>query len=554
MTQETTLDILKTGVSVFLTGAPGAGKTYVLNQYIAFLKACGISHTVTASTGIAATHIGGVTIHSWSGIGIKKTLTDYDIEAIEAKQYLYKRLTKTQVIIIDEISMLHKTQLDMLDRLLQTVRRDARPFGGVQMVFCGDFFQLPPIITQRELSVDDFVFSAAAWKSLDPLVCYLETQFRQGEGDLTSILESIRSGEIDEGIYTLLQDRFSHTHEGLYTRLYTHAVDVDSENIKELLTIDAEEKKYTMTSFGKESLVESLKKSCLAPEILSLKIGARVMFVKNAQDGAYMNGTLGEVVGYSPDGYPRVELLSGGHVVAYPTDWSIEEEGKIKATITQVPLRLAWAITIHKSQGMSLDKAQIDLSKAFTYGQGYVALSRLRSLEGLALSGFSQTALVVHPEVLIYDKTLKELSSLATQAFTSFKEEEKEIRQRNFVTRTGGVWKDVSDIDTASRYGTQVSTYEETKRLLETLDSFEEIALARGLTLSTILKHCEMLKEEGTLPDLTRFHLVDTDRLEIILQTFRDLKTDKLTPVLQYLQKADFDATYDELRLSRLFL
>lgn len=554
MTQETTLDILKTGASVFLTGAPGAGKTYVLNQYIAFLKACGIVHTVTASTGIAATHIGGVTIHSWSGIGIKKTLTDYDVEAIEAKQYLYKRLTKTQVIIIDEISMLHKTQLDMLDRLLQTVRRDERPFGGVQMVFCGDFFQLPPITTARDVTADDFVFSASSWKTLDPLVCYLETQFRQGEGDLVSILESIRSGEIDEGMYTLLQDRFAHTHEGIYTRLYTHAVDVDTENIKELEKIQSEEKKYTMTSFGKESLVESLKKSCLAPVELALKIGARVMFVKNAQDGSYMNGTLGEVVGYSTDGFPRVELLSGGFVVAYPTDWTIEEDGKVKATITQVPLRLAWAITIHKSQGMSLDKAQIDLSKAFTYGQGYVALSRLRSLEGLALSGFSHTALVVHPHVLQYDKTLKELSSLATQAFTSFKKEEKEIRQKNFVARAGGVWKEGQEIDAHASLGTHLSTYEETKQLLETADSFEEIASLRGVTLSTILKHCEMLKEAGTLPDLTRFHLVDTDRLEIILQTFRDLKTDKLTPVLQYLQKADFDTTYDELRLARLFL
>jgi hypothetical protein len=560
MTQETALGILKTGASVFLTGSAGTGKTYVINQYVDFLRATSVPYAVTASTGIAATHIGGMTIHSWSGLGIKQTLSPYDIDAIESKQYLHKRLTKTQVLIIDEVSMLHGSQLDMLDELLRSIRKNDAPFGGMQVVLCGDFFQLPPVVKNREVEQSDFVFTSQAWRALDPVVCYMTDQYRQNEGDLLSILDAVRGGDIDDGVYTLLESRKDIVHELPFTRLYTHTQDVDEENNRELEKLETREETYTMTSHGKDALVLSLIKNCLAPEKLCLRIGARVMFVKNDPEHAYMNGTLGEVIDFTMDKSPIVLLENNKQIIVLPVDWSIEEDGRVRASINQLPLRLAWAITIHKSQGMNLDRAEIDLSKAFTYGQGYVALSRLRSLDGLALSGFSHKALLVHPHVREFDNTLKELSALAEQAFSAFSKDDQEIRQKNFVTRVGGMWpKDnvfISSPKVSKKKdkNTSRSTYEETKILLDEVATLQELADKREVSLGTILKHLEVLKLQEELPTLDHLNLITADRLEIILGIFKELKTDKLTPVLEYLQSADFDTTYDEIRVARLFL
>lgn len=560
MTQETALGILKTGASVFLTGSAGTGKTYVINQYVDFLRATSVPYAVTASTGIAATHIGGMTIHSWSGLGIKQTLSPYDIDAIESKQYLHKRLTKTQVLIIDEVSMLHGSQLDMLDELLRSIRKNDAPFGGMQVVLCGDFFQLPPVVKNREVEQSDFVFTSQAWRALDPVVCYMTDQYRQNEGDLLSILDAVRGGDIDDSVYTLLESRKDIVHELPFTRLYTHTQDVDEENNRELEKLETREETYTMTSHGKDALVLSLIKNCLAPEKLCLRIGARVMFVKNDPEHAYMNGTLGEVIDFTMDKSPIVLLENNKQIIVLPVDWSIEEDGRVRASINQLPLRLAWAITIHKSQGMNLDRAEIDLSKAFTYGQGYVALSRLRSLDGLALSGFSHKALLVHPHVREFDNTLKELSALAEQAFSAFSKDDQEIRQKNFVTRVGGMWpKDnvfISSPKVSKKKdkNTSRSTYEETKILLDEVATLQELADKREVSLGTILKHLEVLKLQEELPTLDHLNLITADRLEIILGIFKELKTDKLTPVLEYLQSADFDTTYDEIRVARLFL
>ncbi len=560
MTQEIALGILKTGASVFLTGSAGTGKTYVINQYVDFLRATSVPYAVTASTGIAATHIGGMTIHSWSGLGIKQTLTPYDIDVIESKQYLHKRLTTTQVLIIDEVSMLHGTQLDMLDELLRSIRKNDNPFGGVQVILCGDFFQLPPVVKNREVDESDFVFTSQAWKALDPVICYLADQYRQNEGNLLSILEAVRAGDIDEGVYTLLESRKDIVHELPFTRLYTHTQDVDEENKRELEKLETREEVYTMTSHGKDALVLSLIKNCLAPEKLVLRIGARVMFVKNDLEHGYMNGTLGEVIDFTMDKTPIVLLENKKQITVSPVDWSIEEDGRVRASINQLPLRLAWAITIHKSQGMNLDRAEIDLSKAFTFGQGYVALSRLRSLDGLSLSGFSQKALLVHPHVREYDNRLKELSDLAEQAFSILTEKDHEIRQKNFITRVGGMWpKDgvfISrpKVSKKKDKNTSRSTYEETKLLLSEVATLEELAEKREVSLGTVLKHLEVLKLGDDLPSLDHLNLITPDRLEIILGIFKELKTDKLTPVLEYLQSADFDTTYDEIRIARLFL
>jgi ATP-dependent exoDNAse (exonuclease V) alpha subunit len=218
----------------------------------------------------------------------------------------------------------------------------------------------------------------------------------------------VRDGLIDEGVYEQLKTRFNGeiNEEGIATKLYTHNRDVDAENMKELEKLAGDLYSYPMSSRGGDNLAATLKKGCLAPETLHLKEGARVMFVKNHFDGGYANGTLG-VVEECSDFEIKVKTLAGKIIEVVPASWSIEENGKVKAEITQYPLRLAWAITVHKSQGMSLDAAEVDLSQSFEKGMGYVALSRVRTLAGLSLKGLNDTALKVHPEVLEYDRQFR---------------------------------------------------------------------------------------------------------------------------------------------------
>ncbi len=410
LTQDKALKLLKKEHNVFLTGAAGSGKTYVLNQYIQYLKDKNVGVGITASTGIAATHLSGMTIHSWCGIGIKDFLTDSDIDNITDKSYLKSRFAKTRVLIIDEISMLHAHRLDMIDQVCRAFKKNDRPFGGMQVVMCGDFFQLPPVSSNNESS--DFAYKSDVWNNMDLHICYLEEQHRQLDNSFLRVLSDIRRDRVDEDTVNYLQERHNKEVKGKIkpTRLYTHNIDVDAINEMELAKIDGEVHSFKMINKGNKDLVEFLHKSCLAPEELNLKKGAIVMFVKNNYDKGYVNGTLGKIIDFEDTGNPIVEALDGREIIASPTSWAIEEESLIKAEICQIPLRLAWAITIHKSQGMSLDAAEIDLSKSFVPGMGYVALSRVRTLSGMKLVGLNDMALRVNPEVLGMDRLFQDRS------------------------------------------------------------------------------------------------------------------------------------------------
>ncbi len=410
MTQQQALYILNSGQNVYLTGAAGSGKTYVLNQFIADLRKRRVSVGVTASTGIAATHLGGITIHSWAGIGIARDATDEQVSYIVQKRHVAKRLAGTNVLVIDEISMLDADRLSLVDRVAKAARKNSQPFGGLQVVLCGDFFQLPPI--QREGDAPTlFAYRSPVWQELNPTVCYLTEQYRQGNDTLAEILNAIRAGELPHHLQQHLHERRqTNLVSQNTTRLYCHNVDVDSENARELARLQGDEKPFYMASSGVPVVLASLKNGCLAPEILTLKKGAAVMFVKNNFDKGFVNGTLGTVEDFDEEGYPLVRGLHGRTFSASPETWKIEEHGKTVASIMQVPLRLAWAITIHKSQGMTLDEAEINLADAFERGMGYVALSRVKSLAGMRLLGFNAMALRVHEDVLEFDKTLRQLS------------------------------------------------------------------------------------------------------------------------------------------------
>jgi ATP-dependent DNA helicase PIF1 len=404
MDQELALEILLNGESALLTGPAGSGKTYVLSQFIKHAKRQGKHVSVTATTGLAATHLSGSTIHSWSGIGIHDKLPKYFYKDMPKGRA--DTIKKTDVLIIDEISMLHDYRLDMVDQICRSVRETDAPFGGLQVILCGDFFQLPPINRENDQE-SGFVVNSQVWSDLDPVVCYLSEQHRQDDDKFLDILTALRQADLRrKHVEALLCRQFAEVGEA--TELHTTNVDVDVINTQKLTELAGEEHLYYMTHTGKDNYVESLSRSCLANPELVLKKGALVMCIKNSPDKKFVNGSLGIITGFEKGSdYPIVELKNGRVITILPETWELRDGDKKRASLTQLPLRLAWAITVHKSQGMTLDAARIDLRRAFVEGMGYVALSRVRSLSTLSLHGINRMALQISPAALEIDKTLR---------------------------------------------------------------------------------------------------------------------------------------------------
>jgi len=556
MTQAQALDVLKTGGNVFLTGEPGAGKTYVINEYIAWLEACGLTVAVTASTGIAATHIGGMTLHSWSGIGARDTLDRHALEQIVTKEKIVKRVKKTNVLVIDEISMLDGKLVDMLHVILRTIRQSTEAFGGIQIVFVGDFFQLPPVTRNGDMM--RYAFESRAWQEARPLICYLTEQHRQEDEMLLGLLSSIRKNEVEDEHFTLLSEQTDIGFEQVEpTKLYTHNADVDAVNTAKLKELGGQVRRFSMSGKGNKYTQESLTKSCLSPAVLELCLDAMVMCTKNNFEAGYVNGTLGRVVDFAViEGCPIIETLDGKRITMEPTNWSVAEDNKLIGEITQVPLRLAWAITVHKSQGMSLDAAEIDLSRAFVFGQGYVALSRVRTLTGLKVLGMSPTALRVDPKVVEVDARFHSESEQAEDTFNNMTAEEIVTMHQMFVKAGGGAYMAQVDqaVVAAGPKLRQESTYEATKKLLVDGHSVAQIAKARDMIESTIWAHLEKLQTDAELTEMmlaaSKQEFTEWATAYEALQTAMDeVGTEKLKPIYEATGEA-YD--YTLIRLARL--
>ncbi len=547
MTQKTALNILKLGHTTFLTGQAGSGKSYVLREYVDYLKKHGVKYAVTASTGIASTHIGGSTIHSWSGIGIKDKLTKFDLDVLEEKQNLYKRWTETQVLIIDEVSMLHANFLDMLNSVAKHIRRDARPFGGIQLIFSGDFFQLPPVVrTENHIpGAKVYAFLSNAWIEAKPVICYLTEQHRQDDDQLLSLLKAIRGGEIEEGHYDTLREASEKKPKKSTLKLYTHNENVDKINEKFFDELDGDEYYFEMVTKGKKHLVDSLKSNCLAPESLRLKIGAKVMCIKNAQDKSYVNGSLGIVSAIADDGFPVVSLNNGRKITVRGDSWKIEEDGKVKAEISQLPLRYAWAITVHKSQGMTLDEAEMDLSRTFVRGQGYVALSRLTTLDGLYLAGFNNEALMVSEEVREADELFHKKSSQASDALKKYTKEELEGMHNKRLMEVGGSIEEIDEISEEVKTLSHIVT----KEMLDKGMTLEEIATFRDIGVDTLIAHIEKLVDSGESVMFDKI-LPKKALLQKISKAFDELDTTKLTPIFDELGGK---VSYNDIKLVRAY-
>lgn len=556
MQQEKALALLKSGKNVFLTGSAGTGKTYVLNQYISYLKERKVPVAITASTGIAATHMNGMTIHSWAGFGIKDRLSRASLVTMRAKKYLKKHLEESMILIIDEISMLHKKQLDMVDQVLCFFKEDDRAFGGIQVILCGDFFQLPPIGRYDEKSKDKFSFMSKAWLDANLQVCYLTEQYRQeGDNVLNVILNEIRAAEISHRSVELLKKAEENllNQAEVPTKLFTHNADVDQLNIVELEKLSGRSKKFKASTKGNQKLIETLKKSVLAQEHLELKEEAKVMFVRNNPEQGYVNGTLGKVVDFDEEGYPIVKTIHGKKITVKQETWGIHDDfGKVLASLDQIPLRLAWAITVHKCQGMTLDAAMIDLSKTFEHGQGYVALSRLKNIENLQLSGFNEMALRVDGLAHKADIRFQELSNIVDSEndFNTL-----EVEAMAFMKECGGL-TNPEEIKKQSKKikekkGKKKSTYLVTLDYLRQKMPLEKIAEERGLSTGTIAGHLIRLRTDHPNEDLN-FYRPDEKLIEKVAQAANKQKEGP--PSQKYIFEAlNRKVSYEDIKLALAF-
>lgn len=395
--------------SVFFTGSAGTGKSLLLKHIIRALPAS--STFVTGTTALAGCLLGGTTIHSYAGVGKGDGTVESMIRSASRGESA-SRWRQTKVLIIDELSMMDGLFFDKLEEISRTIRRSNEPFGGIQLVLSGDYYQLPPV--SRNPRERKFCFESKCWSSCVNACIELNTVFRQSDNYFIDVLGQIRLGTVSaKSIKSLLGDCFRplEVEEGILpTQLFTHRADVDSLNQKELDSLHGPLKIYKSHDQGDLSVLEA---SCPAPKLLKLKVGAQVMLTRNlSSTKRLVNGSRGVVTKISPSGLPCVRFASqmpGEEPIAIERDrWTVSIGGRLVAQRSQFPLALAWGITVHKSQGMSLDKLEVSLEKAFEAGMAYVALSRARSMDGLYIKGeISSQALRADPKVSQFYSSMK---------------------------------------------------------------------------------------------------------------------------------------------------
>ena len=411
------------GDSVLLTGPAGTGKTYVIKKfYYKYKDEKKIG--LTSMTGTSAVVLGGRTVHSFLGIGLGTGSAENLYKRLMQGSAFIKNVWKNlEVLIIDEVSMLNPELFDKLEYVARRIRRNDKPFGGIQLILSGDFCQLP-CITKNEDNV--FCFEAETWSNCIKYTFILEDIVRQSEVELQKCLNEARFGKLSSESLELLKNREDATLEQeskgiIPTRLYAVNKAVDLINQREFEKIPGEliyEYEMTVEGIDDEDDKEKYIKSCIAPRLLQLCIGAQVMLLKNLGVSVGLcNGSRGRVIGFTEEGEPKVVFCNGMEVVVSEDVWEYDLDTRIKKKqagnkegenkedkvfVKQIPLKLAYAISIHKSQGMTLDCVEVDLKDVFTCGQAYTALSRVKTLDGLRIKNFDVNYIQVHPKVVSF--------------------------------------------------------------------------------------------------------------------------------------------------------
>ncbi|NXC40810.1 PIF1 helicase, partial [Penelope pileata] len=405
--QEAVLGAVRSGKSIFFTGCAGTGKSFLLKKIVGSLPPN--STYATASTGVAACHIGGTTLHAFAGIGSGKAPLEQCIQLAE-RPGVRQHWLACQHLIIDEISMVDGKFFDKLEAVARAVRKRDEPFGGIQLIICGDFLQLPPVCKANEETT--FCFQAKSWRKCIHVNMELTEVRRQTDKTFISLLSAVRLGRCTEEVISLLMQTAANRSERdgiLATRLCTHKDDVELTNERRLRQLSGE--LHTFEALDSDPmLVKLIDAQCPVGSRVELKVGAQVMLAKNLDvSQGLVNGARGVIVGFETEqkGLPKVKFLCGVTQVIKMERWVFKGPSGVHLSRQQLPLKLAWAISIHKSQGMSLDSVEISLSRVFENGQAYVALSRARSLAGLRVLDFDPRVVRADPSVLQFYRQLK---------------------------------------------------------------------------------------------------------------------------------------------------
>lgn len=397
--QQKAVDAVESGENVCITGPAGTGKSFLL-EYLKRRSKYGLD--VAATTGIAALNVGGTTIHAWAGLGLGDQTADEILQNLESRVRVKRRIREAELLAIDEISMASADLLELLDEVMRKVRLKDDPFGGCQLVFFGDFLQLPPV--NKSGNPTRFAFEASCWKGVKTVE--MTTVVRQADTSFAEMLHRIRKGLHTPADVEILKSRVSAPRpaDGFDPiRLFNTNRDVDLFNWDLLCSkCEGEGYEYEARDTGSEWMLARLRKDCIAPQRLTLRVGAQVMLLKNYFDLGVVNGSVGRVESFDPTGMPVVVFKNGIRWTAEKSTWELKQGGFVEATRQQIPLRLAWGITIHKSQGMTLELLEADLGKCFEQGQAYVALSRAKTLDGLFLSSFDSASIMAHPKALAF--------------------------------------------------------------------------------------------------------------------------------------------------------
>lgn len=456
--------VVQEGKCVFFTGSAGTGKSVLLREIIACLRkrhaASPDRIAVTASTGLAACNIGGVTLHSFAGIGLGKDPVDALVRRVRKNKKTLQRWLRTRVLVVDELSMLDGDLFDKLEELARKLRKNPAPFGGIQLVLTGDFFQLPPVPPASGQTAR-FCFEAQQWKKTVPHTIMLHHVFRQRDEEFVGMLNEMRLGALSRESIARFQKlaRVPDYADGLVpTELFPTRSEVDTANAARMRALQGNVRRFVATDSSRitdENVRASLFANFMAPGTLDLKENAQVMLIKNIDD-QLVNGSLGRVVGFmdeqvyyttskesgdaemgdddaakrralaklkpAPTGreYPLVRfVLANGctrDMLCHPESWTVEANGEAVATRVQVPLILAYAISIHKAQGQTLDRVRVDLGRVFEKGQAYVALSRATSQAGLQVLRFDARKVQAHPRVAEFYRSLSRVEQAASTA------------------------------------------------------------------------------------------------------------------------------------------
>ena len=585
--QRLAFEKFRSGENLFVTGPGGTGKTRLIEFFVQYCKNVGKTCQVTAMTGCATTLLppscGARTIHSWSGIKLCKGENAKIIQSALRKKVQRTAWRRTQVLVVDEVSMMSKKTFEVLEELARIARLSDRAFGGMQVIFTGDFLQLPPVPSPDERDSAKFCFETTLWENVCPFPNNIElrTMFRQSDPIYQNILSEVRKGKLSQPNIDILQKYVQRVQPAgsVITKLFPIRSKTDALNQRQYAELKEHEHVYSivhqlncktnldsgkplsveeilrcesLTKMERDFELRSLLTTTNYPEQLCLKKGCVVMCVTNLDmDNNICNGSQGIIIGFTDKQRPIVRF-SNGIVRTMEPQFRQSDEYPCLA-IAQIPLCLAWGLTIHKIQGATLERAEMDIGQSvFECGQTYVALSRIKSLDGLSLSAFQPNNIRANPRALAFYNELgtmdyeKELDKLqietdgsSTNPFSQYELKEEEMVKTVFINPAGA---------DSTQIPKKESTSDITWNLYLQTHNLDEIATMRGLKKSTIKEHFI-----AKLPD-ERINIEDMMSLE----TYNEIKSafDTLgnAPLSVIKQQIRYNISYTDIKIVKVMM